>query len=548
MDCATSLLLQTITRVLAFAILSATALNAKNASSKLFNKLDGTAAFSINLLPNLSTNESISRITDMRHCSDGGLFLGGVVEALDRDPKIQTFAQDEPGDRLGAQDMFLVKLAPNGTLTWARRFGSHGTDDLHALAVDAANNVYVGGSIGRAMGDQSAGGILIKYAVNGTREWVKNVGDDAVGDTVEALAMNDNSSEVIAAGTIGPQSSLHTDETKMGVSAVMVVRFASGDGTKRGISVGTVFDSEVGVVGTGLTVRIANGSGSCFVVGWARATSGVTQTYNSAVYSFDYPSLREMSKREVFTQTRDMLSKSAISNNEESLYAVGTNFISTYAEMDISVRQFEAKGLKEGWSTTIGSKPFADQASVEEGGASEYGRDIAVDKFGNVYVLGEASGAIQNTSIQETLKNKRAVLMVYAPDGSWVYTAQSEMAEEMGGVRMIVGDGKVIVGGWSLDQESMLEKVWVSGVEIPQEVYRMNGEELEADIYEGGEGESGQDREEDSDTGSGSGIANVGLIAGTAGGVVATVVVGVGLVVVVVVRRRGGRGAQAAQV
>lgn len=530
----------------AVTILSLSAFAAGNTSSNIFDKLNGTKDFNTSLLPDLTTNDSISRITDLALCPDGSIFFGGVIEALDADSNVQSLTQDEPGDRLGARDMFLGKLSANGSIAWTKRFGSRGADDLRALTVDAKHNVYVGGSIGRAMGDQDSGGILMKYSTNGTRDWIRNLGDGTAGDTIDALEMNDDSSEVIVAGTIESQSNLHTDDTRVGVSAVMVVRVASKDGTRRRIGVGKLFDNETGVVGAGLTVDIMNGSGSCFVVGSTRAISGATKMYNSAIYSFKYPALSGISKREMLTQTEDVLGKSALSNNRQSVYAVGTNYVSMYAEVDISVKRFEANGLKEGWSATIGSKPFTSQASVEEGGASEYGRDVGVDKFGNMYVLGEASGAMQNTSIQEMLNNKRVVLLVYAPDGSRVYTVQSELTEATGGMRMIVKDGKVVVGGWVLDQESLTERIWLSGVEIPQEVYRQNGEEIEVDQNEDeghGGTENGQDREEDEDTGSGSGALNIGLIAGAAGAAVAAVVVGVG-VAVVLARKRNATAAE----
>lgn len=518
---------------------------AEVASSGLFEKLDGTTAFSINTFPDLPTNNSVSRIIDMVQCSEGSLYVGGVMEVLHQDSSAQLLAQDEPGDRLGAQDMFLVKMSANGSVAWTRRFGSRGADDLNALAVDAAGSVYVGGTIGRAMGTQNAGGILIKYLTNGTRDWVRNVGDGAAEDVIHALRMNDDSSEVIVAGTIQSQSSLHTDETRVGVSAAMVLRVTSEDGTQRGMGVGRLFDSETGVVATGMAVDIMNGSGNCFVVGSSQARSGVTRVHNSAIYSFEYPALSDISRREVFTQTEDVLTKSALSNNRQSVYAVGTNYVSMYAEVDISVRRFEANGLKEGWGTTIGSKPFTNQATVEEGSASEYGRDVGVDKFGNVYVLGEASGAIQNTSVQETLNNKRPILLVYAPDGSLVYTVQSESIQATGGVRMIVEDGRVIVGGWTLDDESSTEKIWLSGVDIPEEVYRLHSEEIEV-YHNGDEGSGtgdGQDREENEDTDSGSRTVNIGLIAGAAVAAVAAVVVGVGIAVVLV-RKKGAATAQ----
>jgi hypothetical protein len=55
----------------------------------------------------------------------------------------------------GNNDIFVAKLDPDGAHIWSNRFGDGSTDNAHAVAVDAAGNIFV---TGRFMGQLDLGG------------------------------------------------------------------------------------------------------------------------------------------------------------------------------------------------------------------------------------------------------------------------------------------------------------------------------------------------------------------------------------------------------
>jgi len=57
----------------------------------------------------------------------------------------------------GALDMFIAKLAPDGSLLWIRQLGTQGYDEASAIAVDSHGNVYFAGSTTGSLSGQNMG-------------------------------------------------------------------------------------------------------------------------------------------------------------------------------------------------------------------------------------------------------------------------------------------------------------------------------------------------------------------------------------------------------
>ncbi len=93
----------------------------------------------------------------------------------------------EPGAAMlktrGSGDAFVAKYTPDGTLLWAHRLGSFGSELAWAVAADAAGNVYAAGVLnGLATFDNSSqtlsatGGFLVSYAAGGALRWARGLG------------------------------------------------------------------------------------------------------------------------------------------------------------------------------------------------------------------------------------------------------------------------------------------------------------------------------------------------------------------------------------
>lgn len=65
--------------------------------SAIFTQVNGSTAFVQNILPSLSTNDSITEATGMMQGSDASIFVLGNIEASNLKGNSQTFATDELG-------------------------------------------------------------------------------------------------------------------------------------------------------------------------------------------------------------------------------------------------------------------------------------------------------------------------------------------------------------------------------------------------------------------------------------------------------------------
>ena len=119
----------------------------------------------------------------------------------------------------GAHDVFLVKFSPSGTRLWGTYYGGSignyfGQDEegtFPACAVDAQNNVYLGGSTASTNnislnGYQNAlsgntDGFIVKFNSSGLRQWATYYGGGNY-DYLYGLAVN-STGAVYAAGTTG---------------------------------------------------------------------------------------------------------------------------------------------------------------------------------------------------------------------------------------------------------------------------------------------------------------------------------------------------------
>ncbi|MDR1264577.1 MAG: hypothetical protein LBK42_03170 [Propionibacteriaceae bacterium] len=133
---------------------------------------------------------------DLTVAADGSIFAAGYTGSTDGD--ITT----NRGDR----DALLAKIAPDGTLIWARAYGGTNYDTFNALAIAADGSLFAAGYTLSTDGDiiTSKNGIwwgdalLAKIAPDGTLVWARAYGG-ASGETFSAVALADDGS-VLAAG------------------------------------------------------------------------------------------------------------------------------------------------------------------------------------------------------------------------------------------------------------------------------------------------------------------------------------------------------------
>jgi len=99
----------------------------------------------------------------------------------------------------GYEDALLLKYNSLGTLQWVMTWGGSDSDRLDAVAVDSAGNIYCAG-FSRSFGTGWADALLLKYNSSGALQWAETWGDGS-GDDLYAVAVDSAGNVYCAGGT-----------------------------------------------------------------------------------------------------------------------------------------------------------------------------------------------------------------------------------------------------------------------------------------------------------------------------------------------------------
>jgi gliding motility-associated-like protein len=164
-----------------------------------------------------SSNQDIGYVT--RVAPNGNVLVGGFFTGtIDLDPSSTTYNLTSYN---GSQDMFLACYTSTGSFVWGFAIGKDSYDGILCMAIDANNNVFVGGYFrgtnvdfdpgpGSALytgkgwtgvGSGAYGGdaFIAKYSSTGAFQWVNTLQSPWAYEETEALCV-DNAGNLIAGG------------------------------------------------------------------------------------------------------------------------------------------------------------------------------------------------------------------------------------------------------------------------------------------------------------------------------------------------------------
>lgn len=361
---------------------------------------------------------------------------------------------------MSAQDILVVKYTPQGTLSWVRRYDGQGLNDVaNGVVVDQNGNIYVCGYSTDSL--NSSDYITLSYDPDGNLRWVDRYnGPGNSSDIANGIAL-DSSGNVYVTG-YSYSSTTYDDfctiKYTSGGARQWVARYA-GASTERAQAITTDLGGNVYVTGYTqagndyLTIKYntnglqqwldryngdGNGAdvafavctdrlGNCYVTGYSVGTG--TADYDYLTIKYSTSGSREWVVRYNGDGNDYDYAYGVVADQNGDVYVTGssTGLNTVY---DVVTIKYNILG-QQVWVR-----------KYDTGNNNEYGRAIALDSRGNVYI----TGAVARGS------NYDFLTISYSPDGNlrWeaTYAGPGNGTDYSYGLRLDAW-GNVFVGGVS---------------------------------------------------------------------------------------------------
>ncbi len=313
------------------------------------------------------------------------------------------------------------------TRPWTQRFGTPAIDTGNAVAVDAADAVFVVGStFGSPDGSTNAGGsdaLVAKYDRRGSLLWTRLIGLGA-GDQAQAVAV-DGSGGAFVGGWVGV-----APVTRSGLLA----RFDADGNRLWSVSLG---DDDTQIRSVHVDVN-----GDVLVAG---STAGVLFGADGALgvdaFVAKYGPDGTLKWGRQFSEARGGSAGGVSSDGDGNLIVAGYNFGALHGNMelggaDIVVVKFDTDGNRL-WTRQLGT--------AEDDIAST----VAVDANGRIFVGGRSAGVMDGSANAGLLD---AVLIHLDADGSTRWIRQfGSAADDLIWSVAVDASGRAVVAGWAGD-------------------------------------------------------------------------------------------------
>ena len=278
------------------------------------------------------------------------------------------------GPRGGSLDAFLAKYDTSGDLLWSYQLGAGSDDAAFAVAVDKWGNAFVGGRYNGSVAGPKAGGhdaFVAKYSESGDLLW--NNQNGAKGFDVTASLAVDGAGNVYSCGFT--EGSL--GGTNAGSTDAFLVKYSNS---------GTVLWSEqLGTSTRDESYSVAiDGVGNAYISGATLGDLGGTNAGQWDTFLAKY----DTSGSQLWIQ--QLGSSESDHNHGMTVDDRGNAYITGVTSGDLGGPDTGAVNAFVAKYDTSGNLLWTKQFGTAE---SEFGRSIAVDGMGNVYVAGETNGS-----------------------------------------------------------------------------------------------------------------------------------------------------------
>ncbi|UCH79881.1 MAG: SBBP repeat-containing protein, partial [Nitrospiraceae bacterium] len=268
-------------------------------------------------------------------------------------------------------DLFVVKFAPGGTISWIKQLGTAQDDQAFAMAIDSNNNIYVSGSTkGDLCGtlNGTSDYFLIRFDPNGNNVCVDQFGT-ADADDAQDVAVDSAGNSYVVFGTYGSLPGF----TNIGDYDSFIIKYDQAGSRQQTLQIGTMgIDKAISAaVGAGDSVYIT-GTTTGSLTG--QQTSGFSEIFLIKYDSAGVPQWTSQKNGQVVT-----VEKIAVDPSGNS-YISGFTTVPLYGmdhfgTTDVFLVKFDSAG-NFAWAESWGGL-WADHVV-----------DIALDNTGNHYMTG----------------------------------------------------------------------------------------------------------------------------------------------------------------
>lgn len=312
----------------------------------------------------------------------GNLVVAGVIQGTNDFHGVTNAAG------FGNKDWFLAKYATNGVLQWVRLAGSSTEDQAYDVAVDSANNYYIGGRISgvATFGSTNVGAagqtraVLAKYDSNGSVLWVRDVGDSG-------------STETCGVGIDGNDNPLICGLSSSGSPTGPFVAKYNSTGTQlwKKVIAGNYYFDEASSVD-------ADAAGNVYVAGRFGAATlnfGTLTLTNPGTLIRGFVAKFDSAGNTLWAKLAGSRAFDVDVTTDGSAYftgfhsstanTIGTNLLTAVSPLDLWIAKFDTAG-NTAWITNSGTSN------------NDIGRAIVQTPGGSTFAIGEAGAEIFNNA------------------------------------------------------------------------------------------------------------------------------------------------------
>jgi len=253
----------------------------------------------------------------------------------------------------GSKDFLIAKQDSAGAIQWQRTLGGSSDDEVFSIKTDSNNNLYV---LGRTNSDGAGGAdfLLAKYNSAGTIQWQRTLGG-AQWEYGYAVAVDSADNVYVtgftASGGAGGDDLLLAKYNSSGT--IQWQRTLGGSSDEQGF--GIAIDSADNVYVGGVTNSTGAGSGDFSLA-----------KYNSA---------GTIQWQRVLGGSGNDSGQSVAIDSSDNVYILGRQNSAGAGNVDFLLAKYNSSGTIQ-WQRILG------------GGSNEYGLGVAIDSADNVYAVG----------------------------------------------------------------------------------------------------------------------------------------------------------------